>query len=46
MVIPQIKLPRFGDYQIDLTVDDKVEASIPLHVRQHSAPAAPPPGGE
>jgi len=45
MVIPQIKLPRFGDYQIDLAVDDKVEASLPLHVRQRSAPAAHPPGG-
>lgn len=41
MVIPQIKLPRFGDYQIDLAVDDKVEASLPLYVRQRSAPPAP-----
>ena len=39
MVIPQIKFARFGDYQIDLAVDDKVEASIPLHIRQ----AVPPP---
>lgn len=46
MVIPQIKFARFGDYQIDLAVDDKVEASIPLHVRQRLAPATPPPGGE
>jgi hypothetical protein len=34
MVVPQIKLPRFGDYQIDLAVDDKVEATLPLYVRQ------------
>jgi hypothetical protein len=45
MVIPQIKLPRFGDYQIDLAVDDKVEASIPLYVRQRTAPPAPTVGG-
>jgi hypothetical protein len=36
MVVPQIKLPRFGDYQIDLTVDDKVEATLPLYVRQRA----------
>jgi hypothetical protein len=41
MVIPQIKFARFGDYQIDLAVDDKVEATIPLYVRQRAAPPAP-----
>lgn len=41
MVIPQIKFARFGDYQIDLAVDDKVEATIPLYVRQRAAPAIP-----
>jgi hypothetical protein len=41
MVIPQIKFARFGDYQIDLAVDEKVEATIPLHVRQRATPAAP-----
>lgn len=41
MVIPQLKLPRFGDYQIDLAVDDKVEATLPLYVRQRAAPPAP-----
>jgi hypothetical protein len=39
MVVPQIKLPRFGDYQIDLSVDDKVEATLPLYVRQRPASA-------
>jgi hypothetical protein len=39
MVIPQIKFARFGDYQIDLAVDEKVEATIPLYVRQMAAPA-------
>jgi len=42
MVVPQIKFAKFGDYQVDLLVDDKVEASTPLCVRQRSAPAAPP----
>jgi hypothetical protein len=42
MVVPQIKFARFGDYQIDLAVDDKVEATIPLHVRQHTTPPASP----
>lgn len=37
MVIPQIKFARFGDYQIDLAFDDKVEATIPLYVRQMTA---------
>jgi len=41
MVIPQIKLARFGDYQVDLAVDDKIEASVPLYVRQRAAPPAP-----
>jgi hypothetical protein len=40
MVIPQIKFARFGDYQIDLAVGDKVEATIPLYVRQTPAPAS------
>ena len=39
MVIPQIKFARFGDYQIDLAVDDKVEATIPLYIRQTAPPA-------
>lgn len=36
MVVPQIKFANFGDYQIDFMVGDKVEASIPLYVRQRS----------
>ena len=28
--IQQLKLPRFGEYSIDLAVDDRHEASIPL----------------
>ena len=34
-----IKFPVFGDYSIDLTVDGKHEASLPLYVNQLPAPA-------
>ena len=37
--IQQLKLPNFGEYSIDLGVDGRHEASIPLFVRQ----AVPPP---
>lgn len=30
--IQQLKLPRFGEYSIDLAIDDRHEASIPLFV--------------
>ena len=40
MVIPQVKVARFGDYQIDLAVDDKVEATIPLYLRRAVSPTA------
>ena len=32
LVIQQLKLPRFGEYSIDLAVDDRHETSIPLLV--------------
>jgi hypothetical protein len=32
LVIQQLKLPRFGEYSIDLAVDGRQEASIPLFV--------------
>src|SRR6266480_4198241 len=32
LVIQQLKLPRFGEYSIDLAVDGRHEASIPLLV--------------
>ena len=32
LVIQQLKLPRFGEYSIDLAVDGRREASIPLFV--------------
>ena len=34
LVIQQLKLPKFGEYSIDLAVDDRHEASIPLFVGQ------------
>jgi len=37
--IQQLKLPNFGEYSIDLGVDGRHEASIPLFVRQ--APGMP-----
>jgi hypothetical protein len=39
--IQQMKLPNFGEYSIDLAIDGRHEASIPLFVRQISeTPAA------
>jgi|ERR1044071_10456 hypothetical protein len=42
--MPQIKLSNFGDYLIDLAVDGRQEASIPLFVRQVAQPpqSSPP----
>jgi hypothetical protein len=36
LVIQQLRLPKFGEYSIDLAVDDSHEASIPLLV-SHAA---------
>jgi hypothetical protein len=38
--IQQLKLPRFGEYSIDLAIDGRHEASIPLFVKP-SPPATP-----
>lgn len=40
--IQQLKLPRFGEYQIDLAIDGRVEKSIPLFARKRSASPNPP----
>ncbi len=32
--IHQLRLPRFGEYSIDVAVDDRQEASSPLYVSQ------------
>jgi len=37
--IQQLKLPKFGEYSIDLAIDGRHEASIPLFVKA-SAPAS------
>lgn len=34
--IQQLKLPRFGEYQIDVALDGRVVGSIPLFARQIS----------
>ena len=34
LVLQQLRLPKFGEYSIDLAVDDRHEASIPLLVSQ------------
>ena len=45
VVIQQISLPRFGEYSVDLAVDGRQEASIPLYVLQAPLPQqmSPPP---
>ena len=41
--MPQLKLPRFGDYTIDLALDANHLSSLPLMVRHHPEPAPPSP---
>ncbi len=36
----QMKLPNFGEYSIDLAIDGRHEASIPLFVRSTVEPQA------
>jgi len=36
--IQQLKLPNFGEYSIDLAIDGRHEASIPLFVKQGMQP--------
>jgi hypothetical protein len=43
VVIQQISLPRFGEYSVDLAVDGRQEASIPLYVLQAPLPQQLPP---
>jgi hypothetical protein len=33
VMLPQVSLPRFGEYSIDLTIDARHEGSLPLYVR-------------
>jgi hypothetical protein len=39
----QLRLPRFGEYSIDLAIDGRVEKSIPLFVKQIVPRREPPP---
>jgi hypothetical protein len=43
VLMPQLKLPRFGDYTIDLAFDANHLSSLPLMVRHHPEPAPPSP---
>jgi hypothetical protein len=38
--IQQLKLPKFGEYSIDLAVDGRAEASLPLYVKKLNEPAS------
>jgi hypothetical protein len=42
LVVPQINLPRFGEYAIDLAVDSHQLGSIPLYVRRQPIPGPTP----
>src|SRR5580704_13440021 len=44
LTLPQLSLPRFGEYAVDLSVDSQVEGSIPLYVHRapSSGPSVPP----
>ena len=44
LIMQQIKLPSFAEYSIDLAVDGRQEASVPLYVRHKQIPphALPP----
>jgi len=39
--IQQLKLPKFGEYSIDLAIDGRHEASVPLFVKPAIAPNPP-----
>jgi hypothetical protein len=41
IAMPQLRLQNFGEYSIDLAVDGRQEASIPLFVRQSQPPTPP-----
>jgi hypothetical protein len=40
-IIQQINLPHYGEYSIDLVIDGRGEASVPLFVRQLPHPQLP-----
>jgi hypothetical protein len=39
--IQQLKLPKFGEYSIDLAIDGRHEASIPLFVKPSTPVTSP-----
>ncbi len=43
--IDRLKIEHFGEYSINLAVDGRQEANLPLYVRERSEPKAPEPRG-
>jgi len=45
VIMPQLRLPHFGEYSIGLAIDGREEASFPLFAKQIPSPPAiqPPP---
>ena len=39
--IQRLRLPRFGEYSIDLAVDGRQEGTLPLYVKKRPEPSAP-----
>jgi hypothetical protein len=40
--IQQLKLSKFGQYSIDIAIDGRMEASLPLQVKSSPAPSSQP----
>ncbi len=40
LIIPQVNFPKFGEYSIDFSVDNRLESSIPIYVHQQPKPIA------
>ena len=41
VMLPQVNLPRYGEYSIDLAVDARLEGSVPLYVTRPAAQPGP-----
>lgn len=38
VMLPQVNLPRYGEYSIDIAVDARLEGSVPLYVQRQAPP--------
>ena len=43
ITLQRLRFEKFGEYSIDLSIDGRQEASLPLTIRERPAPQAPPP---